>query len=185
VTLHSLDRIAAAAATLLDVPVVVISLVDGDRQDCVGASGITPSEPSALCREVAVSGRPMLYQDARHRVPLVRRGWGLELIAYAGVPLAILEGARAGTIAAFAPIRRAWQSRDLLVLRGFAEAAGAVVDAMGHDDDLRITKRALATALAACASLESRVSETTERERMASNDRRVTQDSHRRSRATT
>jgi diguanylate cyclase (GGDEF)-like protein len=166
---RSLDRIArGAAAALLDVPLVLISIVDRARRIIVGAHGLAAhdlqgKDSCALCRDVAFSGKPIVVQDVRSRLtPADARDWGPELVAYAGVPLSIMEGTRVGTLAAFAMARRTWQSRDLLVLRALAEAAGAVLDMQSR-----------------YASLESRVVdlavETAERERATSCDhRRIT-----------
>lgn len=129
---RSLDRIAGAAAALLDVPLVLISAFDGERQIYVGAHGLTDAranETSPLCRDVAIAGRPIVMQDARRRLPAAARGaWGFELVAYAGVALKLLDPARVGALAALSPARRAWQSHDLHVLRCLADAAAAILD---------------------------------------------------------
>ena len=137
----TLDRLAAAVAALLDVPLVLFTLVEAGRVDVVGAHGFVapqlPDQPSALCREVAVSRRPILVQDAKQRFSeQTRRGWELELVAYAGVPLPICEGVRRGALIAFLPVRRAWQGNDVHVLRSFAEAAAALVDMQARYDVL-------------------------------------------------
>ena len=51
----SLDRLATAAVALLDVPLVLISIVDGPLQEIVGAHGLTKQgshgrDHCALCR---------------------------------------------------------------------------------------------------------------------------------------
>jgi diguanylate cyclase (GGDEF)-like protein len=131
---RSLDRIARAAAALLDAPLVLISVFEGPRQIYVGSHGLArmrASEPSPLCREVASAGMPIVMQDARRRLPAAARGvWGFELVAYAGVPLNLLvpSPSRVGTLAVLAPARRAWQSHDLHVLRCLADAAAAILD---------------------------------------------------------
>lgn len=139
---ESIERVVHATATLLEVPLVLLSVLEGSRQEIRGAFGLAPhnvlaSELCTLCRDVAVSGRPIVLQDASTRLPpAARHGWGRELVAYAGVPLA-LNGSRMGTLAAFSPGRRSWQSRDLLALRTFAEAAGAILDVHARYDELR------------------------------------------------
>jgi GAF domain-containing protein len=127
-----LDRVAAAAATLLDVPLVLISVLDGPRQVYVGSHGLARShvnEPSPLCREVASAGKPIVMQDARTRLPAAARGvWGFELVSYAGVTLNLLDRSHAGTLAALAPSRRAWQDHDLQILHCLADTAAAILD---------------------------------------------------------
>jgi GAF domain-containing protein len=129
---RSLGRIASAAAGLLDVPLVLISVFDGPRQMYVGSHGLAnmrANEPSPLCREVASAGRPIVMQDARRRLPAAARGvWGFELVAYAGVALNLLDPSRVGALAVLTPARRAWQSHDLHVLRCLADAAAAILD---------------------------------------------------------
>jgi diguanylate cyclase (GGDEF)-like protein len=128
---RSLDRIASAAAALLDVPLVLISVFDGPRQIFVGAHGLGKSanELSPLCREVAIGGRPIVMQDARRRLPAACRGvWGFELVGYAGVALNLLDPSRTGALAVLTPARRGWQSNDLHVLRCLAGAAAAILD---------------------------------------------------------
>src|SRR6185295_3236647 len=100
-----------------------------------------------------------------------RKAWGLDLVGYAGVPLTVLNGERSGAIAACLPGRRAWQDRDLALLRAFGDAASVVLEL-----ELR-----LARATVAFASLEMRVSElaieATERERLLRHDQqRITID---------
>jgi len=137
---RSLDRIAGVAARLLDVPLVLISLLDGQHQSYAGAYGLTKlraNGPSSLCREVAATGRPIVMQDARRRLLVsTREVWGFELIAYAGVVLNLLDPSRGGALAALTPARRAWQTQDLHVLRCCADAAAAVLDMRAGCDSI-------------------------------------------------
>jgi GAF domain-containing protein len=144
---RSLDRIATSAAGLLEVPLVLISLVDGPDQTYVGSHGLTKLQanaPSSLCREVANVRRPIVMQDVRRRLSLASRNvWGFELLAYAGVVLNLLDPSRTGALAALSPQRRAWQSRDLQILRSLADAAAAVLDMRAGchslvDEELRV-----------------------------------------------
>ena len=129
---RSLDRIARAAAALLDVPLVLISVLDGDRQSYVGSHGLAEmrtNEPSPLCRDVATAGRPIVLQDVRRRLPGAAGGmWGFALVGYAGVALNLRHPSRTGAFAVLTPARRGWQSADLDVLRSLADAAAAVLD---------------------------------------------------------
>ena len=138
-TRRSLDRIASAAAALLDVPLVLISAFDGAHQSYVGSHSLPQmreNETSPLCLEVATVGRPIVMQDARRRLPAAARGvWGFELVAYAGVPLTLRNPSRVGAMAVLSPVRRAWQSEDLDVLRHLAEAAAAVLDLRAECDE--------------------------------------------------
>jgi diguanylate cyclase (GGDEF)-like protein len=134
---RSLDRLASAAAALVGAPLVLISVVDGPRQIYVGSHGLAKvraGNPSPLCRNVAFAGRPIVMQDARHRLPGSTNGpWEFELAAYAGVALP----SRAGAFAVLSPVRRAWQRHELDILRCLAEAATAILD-MQDRCDLRV-----------------------------------------------
>lgn len=130
---RGLDRLARAAAMVLDVGAVVISVVDENGHHALGCHGLaTPTPPAhaacSMCHSVAVSARPVVIQLASHRLPVAsRRGWGIDFLAYAGVPLSPI-GTVTGTMAAFSATRRSWQPRDLTVLRTLADAAAAVLD---------------------------------------------------------
>lgn len=129
---QSLDQIASAAAALLDVPLVLISVLDGPQQSYVGSHGLSTAranDPSPLCRDVATSGRPIVMQDARTRIPSSARGvWEFELVAYAGMALNLVDSSRTAALGALTPARRAWQTHDLQVLRCLADAASAVLN---------------------------------------------------------
>ena len=187
---QSLDRIADGAAALLDVPLVLISVLDRARQMVVGSHGLAKvpglcgDDLSPLCREVAIGCRPIVIQDARSKLSdPARHGWGFELTGYAGVPFARRDPGHGGALAAFAPDRRAWQTRDLIALRSFAQAAGAILDMRSRcdvvlGDERRLAQQRFQLALSACANLESQVADgalaTAERERAADSDHRRT-----------
>ena len=128
----SLEQIASTAAELLDVRLVLISLVDDPPQLFVGSDGLSKihaDRPSPLCRDVATTGRPIVLQDARRRLPAHAQGaWEFDLVGYAGVSLSLQHPTRRGALAAITSVRRAWQTRDLHVLRCLAAAAAAVLD---------------------------------------------------------
>jgi GAF domain-containing protein len=136
----ALDRIAGAAAVLLDAPVVLISMIEGPLQIFVGVHGLANAhadDPSSLCRDVATAGRPIVLQDARRRLPASVRGpWGFDLAGYAGVPLSLRHPDRAGAFAAITSVPRAWQSRDIHVLHGLSAAAAAILDMHAGSNEL-------------------------------------------------
>jgi GAF domain-containing protein len=127
----SLDRLAAATAAVLEVPLVVASVFDGARQIFVGAHGLIEplcstrwtDQSSLMCRSVAEHGRPIVVQDRRRAPPDVVQGWGgFVMAAYACVPLPGGDGTPIGALAAIDSSRRTWRGRDLVVLRAFADA---------------------------------------------------------------
>src|SRR5687768_9072243 len=99
---EAFDRLTRMAARLLGAPVSLITLVTEDRQFFKSAMGLPEPWASrrsaplshSFCRQVAVSGQPLIVEDTR-RHPLLRTnpavrefGW----IAYAGVPLVLGDG---------------------------------------------------------------------------------------------
>src|SRR5262245_21174925 len=91
------DRLTQLAARILKAPVVLISLVDADRQFFKSSYGRV--DPWAMLRETPLShsfcqyavdsGAPLIINDARIH-PLVRDNLAipdLNVAAYAGIPL--------------------------------------------------------------------------------------------------
>lgn len=137
----SLDQIAStAAALLLDVRVVLISVFDGELEIVVGShgvGGVHADKPSSLCRDVATTRRPILVQDARRRLPgRMPDARGFDVAGYAGVPMSLRDPDRAGVFAAMTSVPRAWQGQDLHVLQALAAAAAAVLDMRAACDEL-------------------------------------------------
>jgi PAS domain S-box-containing protein/diguanylate cyclase (GGDEF)-like protein len=131
----SLPRLATFAARLLDVPLAVISSVEGrtwstppDEVDGWHSRRHAPLA-SSLCRIPADTGRPLLIDDARAH-PLVRDEpalWRGEA-AYAGVPIRTSDGFVAGTFCAVDSRPRVWTGDDVEVLDGLASLAALVLE---------------------------------------------------------
>jgi two-component system cell cycle sensor histidine kinase/response regulator CckA len=132
------DRLTRMAARLLGAPVSLITLVTDDRQFFKSATGLP--EPLAsrrsaplshsFCRQVAVSGEPLVVEDTR-RHPLLRTnpavrefGW----IAYAGVPLVTRAGWVVGSFAVVDGMPRLWSERDVALLRDLAACAASEIE---------------------------------------------------------
>lgn len=76
-------------------------------------------------------------QDVRRRLPAAARGgWGFDLVAYAGVPVNLLDPSRTGALAVLTPARRSWQDKDLHLLRCLADAAAAILDMRARCEEL-------------------------------------------------
>ena len=112
----TLERLAAFAERMLEVPVSLISLVDGERPvsspegngDAWRARRAAPLSRS-LDQYAVRSGRPLLIEDARIH-PLVRENpvvWMGE-VAYAGVPIRAADGSVTGSFCAIDTRPRAW-----------------------------------------------------------------------------
>jgi GAF domain-containing protein len=131
---QALDRIAVAVATVVDMPVAIITVVRDGEQVIAAAHGLDLratdqrlSGPLAACREVAQAGRPILVQDARRAHG--GTGAGSDAFAgYAGVPIISDEQVVLGTLAAFGPAPRTWHDRDMVVLRSFADVAAVILE---------------------------------------------------------
>jgi diguanylate cyclase (GGDEF)-like protein len=127
-----LDAVAATIATVIDVPVVFITILDGDNQAFVGIRGIARASAvlSPLCLEVAVLGRPLLLQDARRRVSAAAYDdWGFPFTSYIGVPIRSSDGRSVGAVSGFGTHKRTWQNRDVIVLNAFAGLIARALDA--------------------------------------------------------
>jgi GAF domain-containing protein len=98
------DRIVQFAALHLQVPIVIMTLVDRDRQWFKARTGLAPTEtPRAVsfCGHAIHDDRVMVVEDARADArfvdnPLVTGDPGIRF--YAGAPLVLADGLRLGTL---------------------------------------------------------------------------------------
>src|SRR5215469_5149508 len=131
------ERLAAAAARLLDAPVAIVSLVDAERDvwvgltgvpDTIAAAGGTTMRPS-FCQAIIASTRDVLtVRDARvdsvfSTFPSVR---ALGVVACLGVPLVTRAGLALGSCCVYDMRPRDWSTHDIETLR--ALGAGAVAE---------------------------------------------------------
>jgi hypothetical protein len=96
------DRVTRMAAELLGVPVVLVSLVDSERQFFLSRAGFgapdvreTPLSHS-FCQYVVATEEPLVIADARV-IPWLRENGAiadLGIVAYAGYPLHPTTGSR-------------------------------------------------------------------------------------------
>jgi PAS domain S-box-containing protein len=155
------ERFARLVRRQLGVPVALVTLVSAEEQVFPGALGLpepwqsTRRTPLSLsfCQHVVRDGEPLVVSDARTD-PLVRDNLAipdLQVIAYAGVPLADAEGAVVGSLCAIDRRPRSWSDEDLAVLTDLAGACSSELQ-------LRTARqRAIdAAALAGAASAEAR-----------------------------
>jgi MerR family transcriptional regulator, light-induced transcriptional regulator len=133
------DRTTRLAASLLDVPVALITVADDDRlhfASCVGPQhpwGSTAGIPlsHSACQHAIQSRQPLLVEDARSD-PLVRDSPAigeLGIVAYLGVPLTGTRGRTIGTLCAIDTTPRAWTLEDVRVLQDLAATVTAYLDA--------------------------------------------------------
>ncbi len=127
------DRITRLAKSVLDTPIVVVSLVDANRQWFKSKQGLDASETPrdvAFCDHTIRRSEPMVIRDARldERFadnPLVVGEPGIRF--YAGVPLRTKDGHNIGTLCAIDLQPRTISSQHLTVLEDLARL---VVDEM-------------------------------------------------------
>ena len=126
----SFDRLARLAASVLNAPVALVSLVDADRQyfkSCLGLPEPWASQRGSplshsFCQHAVASREPLLVTDAReHEVlrenPAIR---DMGIVAYAGIPL-IDAGVHAlGTLCVIDSRPRHWTSHQVQLLSDIA-----------------------------------------------------------------
>lgn len=128
----SLDRLTRLAATMLDVPVSLVSLVDIDRQFFAGRYGFddavaprqTPLSHS-LCQYVVAGGEPLVIEDTRAE-PALADNLAVRdqnVTAYAGIPLVLEDGSAVGAFCALDFRPRQWTDRELSLLGELAATA--------------------------------------------------------------
>ena len=136
------DRLTALARRTLGVPVVLMSLVDIDRQFFKSAQGLkepwarrreTPLSHS-FCQQVVGSGDAFVIEDAREH-PLVCNNPAiaeLDVVAYLGVPLLAPSGHVLGSLCAIDNRPRSWTPQEVADLTDFAAVAAIEVAARHH-----------------------------------------------------
>jgi hypothetical protein len=130
---EAFDRLARLTAQLLDVPVVLMSLVDRQRQFFKAQVGLpkpldtarqTPITHS-FCQWVVTADEPMVVEDARRDLLLSANPATVEMgvVAYAGVPLRAEPGETIGSFCAVDMKPRRWDARELRALHDVADVA--------------------------------------------------------------
>jgi hypothetical protein len=142
------DDIVRLAATICDVPVALVSLLDRDRQWFKSRLGL---EESGTARDVAFCdhairepGRLMQVGDATRdprfaRNPMVTADDGVRF--YAGMPLVTPEGAAIGTVCVVDRKPRALDARQQDALKSLARLTMRLLDARrgAHDHQVEAT----------------------------------------------
>jgi transcriptional regulator with GAF, ATPase, and Fis domain len=127
---ESFDRLTRLTATVLNVPVALVSLVDSDRQffkSCLGLRQPWASERQSplshsFCQHVVESRRPLVVSDAREH-PLLKDNLAIRdlgVIAYAGAPLTTPDGHVLGTLCAIDHQPRHWTTEQVEILCNLA-----------------------------------------------------------------
>ena len=137
---HSFDLLTELAGRILGVPIVIISLVDGNRQFFVSEVGLSPGMKAretplshSFCQWVVAREEPLRVDDTASDALLcsnlaIR---DMSVRAYCGVPLRHPNGAVLGAFAAIDTRTRAWSDDDLRLLEEFGALAA-------HEIELRL-----------------------------------------------
>ncbi|GAB6903949.1 sensor histidine kinase [Kineosporia succinea] len=131
-----LERLTRLAARLLNAPVVLVSLVTGERQVFVNQLGLpqpwaeageTPLTHS-FCQHVVDTDAPLVVTDARED-PVLRTNRAVDdigVISYAGMPIRLDSGTY-GSFCAIAGEPREWTQPELDILEDLAAAVASEI----------------------------------------------------------
>ena len=117
------DRITRIAASSLGVPIVLISLVDSERQwfkSCYGLNAKETSRDAAFCSHVVYERKELIVPDALLDDRFADNPFVLKeprIRFYAGAPLILDNGSCIGTLCAIDTRPRDLSHDDLVVLR--------------------------------------------------------------------
>jgi hypothetical protein len=129
--ISKLDLVARMIADVIDVPVVLISTLDGEEHVFVGTHGVSresADQVTPLCLEVVMLERPVLMQDARRHLALgARADHGIALVSFMGLPITDRDGRCLGAVSAFREEHHCWRGRDLVVLRSFVALLSTLI----------------------------------------------------------
>lgn len=137
----ALSELAAIAADLFDVPIALVSLLDGNRQVFVGRFGLdaegTPIEQS-FCRHAVAQDSPLVVHDAGEDARFCFNGLvtgepGIRF--YAGVPLRVrarpeLDAKGIGAFCLIDTRPREFTDADVARLSGLARGVEAILQSM-------------------------------------------------------
>lgn len=123
------DRITRLIRNIFDLPVAIVSMIDGHRQWYKAYEGLENREVSrneTFCKYTMQDMTPLVVRDARDDSrfadnPMVRAGPQVRF--YAGVPLRTNDGQNIGTVCAIGFEPRAFTTRETAILSDLAALA--------------------------------------------------------------
>ncbi|GAA0249671.1 sensor histidine kinase [Cryptosporangium japonicum] len=130
-TSDELDAVARAAAEAVDVPIGLVTLVDGEWMRFAGAFGLVgPLAESrrilvseSFCQDVVARGAPVANGNTEDDPRSRPTGAAVRVGAYLGVPLRGPDGQAFGVLCAIDARPREWTPVEIGALRGVATAA--------------------------------------------------------------
>jgi|GEM_PF-3457562 len=154
---EAFDRLTRLAQRVLKASVVLVSLLDADRQVFLSARGLTGAlaDTRSLpishlpCRHVVAGRAPLAIADTAtdprfHEHPAVRE-YGIR--AYLGVPLITAEGHALGAFCALDLQPRTWSSEETETLRDLSAAFMTEVERRLHLRDVQESRARFARAI--------------------------------------
>lgn len=123
------DRIAGLIRMILDIPIAIVSVIDGHRQLYKGCDGLATDEAArkdTFCRHTILQEAPLIVRDATKDPRFASNPYVLgdpHFRFYAGVPLRTSDGHNIGSVCAVGYEPREFTERETIILREFAELA--------------------------------------------------------------
>jgi diguanylate cyclase (GGDEF)-like protein len=125
----SFDRVTRLIKTVFDVPIAIISVIDGHRQWYKACEGLAVNEverKATFCQHTILQEEPLIVADATKDPrfadnPMVRNDPHIRF--YAGVPLRSRDGHNIGSVCAIGYTPREFSGRDIAILQDFADLA--------------------------------------------------------------
>ena len=128
------DRFARLAASVADVPTALVTVVTDERQCFAGLCGLAQPWADArqaplshsLCQHVVANAAPLVVADAREDTVLCTNLAivDLDVVGYAGFPIAGPTGHVLGSVCAIDSKPRVWQAAELEALADVAMLVG-------------------------------------------------------------
>jgi GAF domain-containing protein len=126
-----LDRLVRLAAGLVQAPIAMLTIVEGERQVFAAQTGL-PEELArpgstgleySICQHAVSRGRPLIVGDAPSHSLLRDHPAVVDLgvVAYAGIPLVMASGYAVGTLCAVDLVPRDWSDDHLAQLALLAD----------------------------------------------------------------
>ena len=131
---EAFDRITRLIRNIFDLPVAIVSMIDGHRQWYKAYEGLENREVSrdeTFCKYTLQDGAPLVVPDARDderfaQNPMVTGGPQVRF--YAGVPLRANDGHNIGTVCAIGFEPRSFGQREIAILSDLAALAMDVLE---------------------------------------------------------
>jgi len=123
---RAFDRITSLVKTILNVPIVAVSLVDQDRQwfkSCIGLDVRETKRQDAFCDHTIRTRQAMVVPNAALDPRFASNPLVLgppHIVSYAGVPLNAPDGYNIGSLCVIDTVPRDFDNQQIEVLKSFA-----------------------------------------------------------------